>query len=734
MAKYKSEDRNSSKAIPQSVVAPINHGDSTILPKSKIDTSRAEIEIDELDIQIYKPGSQERQTDLFNVEQPHNKKIQLPQDLYGYTFICAPLSPGDGTQVYNGDGMIYRLGFEAGKANIKTRIAKTPCYYADQATKNDSLLYQFHDGGVARTSLALGSRNQLNTAFAQTRERLVVTFDAGRPYEIDPDTMELLEPVGSTKDWLSIFPIIPWIFPTYSNPAHPVADVTKDSSGISSTDDSEFLYSVNYSTGYNGKFQKIVNQSLNIIYWINYFKEIWKKLEKSKITYEDVFGSFTDLVRYNFTTKKMERWRLYLDGKPLYISQAVHQIAITKDYIIIPDVPFMVELSQIFSPFLIDLIRKNPFVGDLGKWISSVFLQLIKQKSFTNFYIVRRQALAASGNQCNEPINELPVTKFSVPYGVSHFTVDYENSEDKITLHVGHRNGWDVTEWISRFDEPVLEEGKNQLRQDLEGMVVGPMDLGLLGRYVIDGKTGNLLDAKLVSDPESTWSLSVYTHRELCRDRQSETETKIKNIYWMSWGFSWELIPKRIDDAYKESDYRTISYQELPTEDKPSTLLRLDTESMKIADSFQFPNGYLGCSPQFIPSSQPLPEGKDKSTHGYIVCVVLSDDKPKGEFWIFDANDFNDKPIYRLSHQDLHLRFTIHSTWLPEIKKSNNSETTDREKRREDSLKLDCDVLVRKGSAKLQKIFDRVVYPHFIQQTPEDELLKSLREADKNNL
>ncbi|GAA6619637.1 carotenoid oxygenase family protein [Scytonema sp. NUACC26] len=724
MAKYKSEDRNSSRAIPQSVVAPINEQSRAIPPEPKIDTSRAEIEIDELDIQIYKPRSQEGQTDSFNVEQPHSEKIQLPQDLYGYAFICAPLSPGDGTQVYNGDGMIYRLGFEAGLANIKTRIAKTPCYYADQATKNDSLLYKFHDGGVARTSLVLGSRNQLNTAFAQTKERLVVTFDAGRPYEIDPDTMELLEPVGSTKDWLSIFPIIPWIFPTYSNPAHPVADVTKDS---------EFLYSVNYSTGYNGKFQKIVNQSLNIIYWIGCFKQIWKKLEKIQLTYEDFFGSFTDLVRYNFTTKKMERWRLTLDGKPLYISQAVHQIAITQDYIIIPDVPFMVELSQIFSPFLIDVIRKNELIGNMGKWISSVFLQLIKQKSFTNFYIVRRQELANSDNQCNEPINELPVTKFSVPYGVSHFTVDYDNPKNKITLHVGHRNGWDVTEWISRFDEPVPEQGKNQLRQDLEGMVVGPMDLGLLGRYVIDGETGALLDAKLVSDPESTWSLSVYTHRELCRDRQSETETRIKNIYWMSWGFSWELIPKRIYDAYKESDYRTISNQEL-LQNKPSTLLRLDTESMKIVDSFQFPNGYLGCSPQFIPSSQPLPEGKDKSTHGYIVCVVLSDDKPKGEFWIFDADDFNEKPIYRLSHSKLHLRFTIHSTWLPSIKTEKYSETAYREKRRKESLELDCDRLIRNGSAKLQKIFDDVVSPHFIQQTPEDELLKSLREADKNNL
>ncbi|MBW4503038.1 MAG: carotenoid oxygenase family protein [Scytonema hyalinum WJT4-NPBG1] len=708
---------------------PTNHSSHVAIPKSvivdpkifdnqqEINASRSEIEIDELDIQIYKPSSQEGQGNSSNLE-------QLPEDLHGYTFICAPLSPGDGTQVYNGDGMIYRLGFEAGKAKIKTRIAKTPCYYADQATKNGSLLYKFHNGGVARTSIILGSRNQLNTAFAQTRERLVVTFDAGRPYEIDPDTMELLEPVGTTKEWLPIFPIIPRIFQAYSNPAHPATDV-------SNVNDSEDLFTVNYSTGYNGKYQQIVNRSLNIICWINSLRQIWKKLKKSELTYEEFIGSFTDLVRYNFTTKKMERWRLTLNGQPLYISQAVHQIAITKDYIIIPDVPFMVEFSQIFSPFLFDWIRKNELIGNLGKWFSSVFLQLIKQKSFTSFYIVHREQLKKSGNQCNEPIKYLPVTKFSVPYEVSHFTADYQNEDGKITLHVGHRNGWDVTEWISRFDQQVQDKDKNQLRQDLEGMLVGPMDLGFLGRYVINGKSGALLDAKLVSDPESTWSLSVYTHRELCRDRENETETKIKNIYWVSWGFSWELIPQRIYDAYKESNYRTISYEKLPGQNKPSTLLRLNTESMEIVESFQFPAGYLACSPQFIPSSQSLPEGKDKSTHGYIVCVVLSDDEPKGEFWIFHADDFNGKPIYRLSHPELHLRFTIHSTWLPDIKKCNYSEAAYREKRRKESVELDCDHLIRNGSAKLQKIFDDVVYPHFVHQTPEDKLLKSLKEVDK---
>jgi carotenoid cleavage dioxygenase-like enzyme len=56
----------------------------------------------------------------------------LPPDLQGYVFIVGALFQDEdkpleyGTPVYTGDGMIYRLGFEQGKAFLKTRIAKTP--------------------------------------------------------------------------------------------------------------------------------------------------------------------------------------------------------------------------------------------------------------------------------------------------------------------------------------------------------------------------------------------------------------------------------------------------------------------------------------------------------------------------------------------------------------------------------------------------------------------------------
>jgi hypothetical protein len=208
----------------------------------------------------------------------------------------------------------------------------------------------------------------------------------------------------------------------------------------------------------------------------------------------------------------------------------------------------------------------------------------------------------------------------------------------------------------------------------------------------------------------------------------------------MSWGFTWELIPQRIYEAYKADGHRVVAIEDLP-DHKPATLLRLDTETMEIVDRFHFPDRHFACSPQFIPSSQPCPEGKDESTHGYIVCIVLTDDptgldEPRDEFWIFHADDFNNKPIYRLSapatEEPLNLALTLHSTWLRDLHQGRQYSEDERHQKREASIKLDYDHLLEEKCQTIDNLFHNIVYPHFINQTLEDkfeEILKSQTES-----
>ncbi len=465
-------------------------------------------------------------------------------------------------------------------------------------------------------------------------------------------------------------------------------------------------------------------------------------------------GRFTHLIRYRFANEQkglqptMERWRLVLpDGEPVLVDQSLHQLAITEKYIILADIAFKMEFSQIFTPFLFGFLRLWKFnrTHSLGTWIYAVFLQAIKPLPFANLYIVNRQDLDR-GN-IGYSIEDLPDSRTTIkvknvrlPREISHFTADYSNPDNQITLHVGHVNGWDVTEWITHYDKPV--PGK-PFREDLEGMMVGSTDLGSLGRYVVDGETGKIesCKTKTFQDIKSTWALSLYTHRDINRDSLQETVQEVKNIYWLSLGFTWELIPQRIYDAYKADPRRVIPVEQLPEENKPITLLRLDTQQMEIVDSYHFPSGTYVSSTQFIPSSLPCPKDIDESIHGFIVCAVMLDPdpsqshRPTDEFWIFHADDLKNKPIYRLSassdsnKKPLNLAMTIHSTWLPDIRQQQYS-VEERHHKREESVKKDYQHLIEKKGKAVQELFNVIVFPEFTKQTLEEKFEEFLLPKD----
>lgn len=702
------------------------------IPTSVVKASRKERDTTNLTVQQFQIGSQSQITPISSAD------VELPVDLAGYYFVAAALSPPE-TQVINGDGMIYRLEFVNGKATLKTRIAKTPCYYADRLTQKSRKYpeaYCFKDAGPSRMSPKLGNRNQLNTAFLQTRDRLLVTFDAGIPWVIDPDSMELIEPVGRMDEWLSITDpfagfapnLRDTVLPPHSNPAHPVCDHHKPENDFpncqsdpSTALPNDHLLTLNYSVGYKGKFRKNADRVLG---WVR--RRAIRALNRAKgepLPFTQRVYGFTDLMRYNFDDRTLERWQLVLpdwdaenpDVEKLLIGeQSIHQMVITEDYIILADMAFKIEFSQLFSPYIVDLLEKlldkalefltdlsqRKFSNDkllrsrleLGYRLYSIFLKLLPSSQISNLYIISRADLQKCrnhpGSKLNEPPKSIQVRKVTIPREISHFTADYSNPESKITLHIGHQNNTDVTEWISKYDRPVA--GKQKPFENTEypckrlaGMTTGAMDVSSFGRYIVDGETGALLDSKVFSDVEHTWYPSVYTHRDLCRERSTETATEIKNLYWMCWGFSWEIIPDRIYQAYKDREFRVVHHTQLPETGKPSKLLRLDTQTMEIVDWFDFPPGHFACSPQFIPKSTPCPPDQDPSTHGYIACVVLSDARdrhagtadatPQDEFWIFDASNLgnrNDSPktpaiVYKLTHSpSLNLGLTIHSIWL----------------------------------------------------------------------
>ena len=637
---------------------------------------------------------------------------KLPDGLHGHVFIMGPVGSVDsgglpysnGDPIFNSDGMVYRLDFNlAGEVGLKTKILKPPCYYADQATQPGTKYakYGFHNFGISRFSPYLGSRNQLNTAFVsfsgkEEPDRLLVTYDAGRPYEIDTETLEVVTPVGNNKEWCPEIPLN-FPFPTVLSTAHPAFDANTHE-----------MFTVNY-----GRALPNWLDTIPLIHDLDQFEENVGKFVKdvfktfSQVSYKlrqfcsrlisqlisPAVADFVYLIRWD-GVGELERWRLVLaDGTPVKIEQSLHQIGITRDYVVLMDTDFKVGMADAFN-------NPSPTHPQVEKLLRKFLTRPVLPD--TKVYIVRRQDLKAGQRpELSHKEVEVVARPFAIPQAGIHFILDYENPHNQITLYIAH-NCADVDEWVRSFDSLAFKA--NPVPPNLLGMLTTAIDVSRLGRYLIDVESGEILDSKVLSNTRHTWGVGLYTYRHM--------PTEVENIYWQSSGFWQDLLTKYIYDMYKDYKYRVIPPEKLlEIPDNPQTrsscLFRLETKSMEIADSYEFPlvsqdgkewDSHMICSPQFVPRA----DGDRSSTDGYIVCTVLSD---KSEIWIFDANDLAQGPVCKLGHPSLNFAYTLHTAWLPKIAKRTANYNC--------PVRKDYQDRVNKKSQDLQNLFETEVYPHF---------------------
>ncbi|WP_348245213.1 hypothetical protein [Leptolyngbya sp. DQ-M1] len=216
-----------------------------------------------------------------------------------------------------------------------------------------------------------------------------MTFDAGRPWEIDPDSMELLTPMGRKQEWLSIFPELmeKTIFPVVSSPAHPVCEIPAQQ-GIDPIDQ---VFSLNYSVAYKGKFRKPFDRLMN---------SLSRKLyQNAGRTWRNRISGFTDLVCYDFSTEQpnLRRWELVVGGQhPLVGEQSLHQVCITQNHIIFGDTAFRIEFSQLFFSFIFGLAMAIAFIAGilepkrLRMTMQPLSIPRIQRRTYCNVKIGKR--------------------------------------------------------------------------------------------------------------------------------------------------------------------------------------------------------------------------------------------------------------------------------------------------------------------------------------------------------
>ncbi len=709
----------------------------------------------------------------------NSKLKQLPSDLRGSVYmvgpagsIDSPLAPGssdpylvdptrDGTiMLYNGDGMIYRLDFDQPELGVvlTTRLAATPDYIADAVTHTCSQ-YQdlkFESIGITRIG-SLGLRNQLNTAFLpmqfahEDRTRLLLTWDMGRPYEIDPVTLELATPMGWNHEWETVTDLVnlPFEpkqpFQSIQTCAHPYFDPYQENGLVFTTNVGRSLsnlFSQIIPIGY--LIQEGLRELLGLApppqepppakqdrepeateptpasstspqqppvaakkpqfigEWLKEFLVLLIQLVRGFL--EFFSGNFVDLVMWDGMSN-LQKWRITYQGRPIGITQTTHQIGVTEDYILIADTAFKISIEE-----LLPSLKSRKAQG-----IEKAIRDLLDhpQLSTCPLYIVSRRDLQPG-------VSTVAARKVMIPWESAHFLTEYKNPQGQITIHFSFVCAWDAGEAVSEFDYEGPDAPKpTPGLPPLYGVLYGPTDISRLGYYVIQGETGEILDHDFVADTQLTWGPAIYAY-PYGQDYAS-TPNHISDLYWICLGCWRELLLPHILDLYRDYPNRMIALsliEKMTEQGRPSNLLHLhyDPEAvgpdrLRLVDAYPFPDGHYVLTPQFIPKRE-----APNSHEGYIVCLVHFGERTlptKGnEIWIFDAQNLEQGPICQLWHPQFQVGFTVHSTWIEKP-----------QRRAADyfiPVQEDYQTLVKQQSQDVQDLFEDWIYPGKIPMGPRD--------------
>ncbi len=543
---------------------------------------------------------------------------ELPTDWHGFGHWVHAIPYGDGVPVFVGDGKVVRVAFEPGRATLRSRIVKTPCHVYDHATLG--LPHGFVNNGFARMSMQVGFRNFGNTCLVALDDRLLVTSDAGRPWELDPDRLDVVTAVGWNSEWTGILPsfletFVDWVFPLHMTTAHPAIDPhTRE------------LFTVNYGLALLGS----ATADTHLLTW-------------------DGVGA-------------LRRWKLLdRDGRDLSITQSVHQMVVTRNYVVLMDTAFVVEVA--FGGRTPDTVPQSPD---------------------TALHIIARADLDPSSRTVR-------VFTVVLPRESVHFAADYDD-DDGIALLIAHNVGADPSEMARDGD---VDPFGRPIDPALFGLPASATDVGVVARYRIDPTTGRIVDSRITSHQALWGGPALVAQAEPAPD-------KLGAMFWSSAGVDEELQLARIVDLYADHPHREVALADVPAR-TPAVLSHIDGQTAEVVDSFAFPAGRWGVSPVYVPRTDAV-----NDVDGYVVITVISDDADTDgssgdELWVFDAADLAAGPVARLGHPDLSLPFTLHTLWMPRAEPRSASYRVD----------VAADHDLGRASQAVKDVFETTVFPTF---------------------
>jgi hypothetical protein len=233
------------------------------------------------------------------------------------------------------------------------------------------------------------------------------------------------------------------------------------------------------------------------------------------------------------------------------------------------------------------------------------------------------------------------------------------------------------------------------------------LDLSSIGKHVIGVKQGKVIRSQYLSQMPYTWGPYLYTYM----GRQIEPFHR-QDLFVMFKGFSKDMLPVRIYNAYKDSDPRRVSLEQMVGGEglqHNNSICRIATEDLTIADAYVFPDRVLLLTIACL-------EAKDKHRPGYVIAGIVTEETVDGkssghEYWLFPANNLAGGPICKLGHPKLNNSTLFHAVYIPNSKvwNINDHSPTYRISLRDDYSEHE----VKKWGDEVLSVFRDVIWPYF---------------------
>jgi hypothetical protein len=187
------------------------------------------------------------------------------------------------------------------------------------------------------------------------------------------------------------------------------------------------------------------------------------------------------------------------------------------------------------------------------------------------------------------------------------------------------------------------------------------LDLSSVGKHLIDVPRSQVVGSEYISEMPYCWGPYLYTYM----GRQIEPYNG-QDLFIMFKGFSRDILPKRIFNAYKDVDARQVPLEEMVGGEgfhHNNSIFRVTTKKFAIADAYVFPDRTLLYTIATLDS-------KNQAGAGYVIAGVVTDraagEQSSGhEYWIFNASNLAKGPICKLGHKSLNNSTLFHAVYIP---------------------------------------------------------------------